>query len=214
VTRALRICYAILGGFLLVFAFALSFGALRHRAVEAHIIHGDLATVLWGGLSVHTQAGIWALCPDVLAVVGIIGIRIDRRDPRAWAALVLGLGLTLTFQVWEDPWTPLLRAVPALAGAMAVWMIEVPWAKPSRMPDPVAVAAPAPGPAQSPAHLADLAGLATAGDGRVGGGGTSRPATPARPTKTKAAERQAAYRARKKEQAALTPSQNGDGPHA
>ena len=131
----MRTIRAVLTGFLLVLAFALSFGVLRHRAVEANIIHGALATVLWGGLSVHTQAGMWALGPDVLAAVGIVGVRIDRNDPRAWVALILGLGLTLTFQVWDAPSPVLLRAVPAVAGAMAVWMMEIPWTRTTARPD-------------------------------------------------------------------------------
>jgi len=127
-----RTIRTLLTGFLLVAAFLLSFTALRHIAVAAGIIHGDLGIPLWVAtltLSVHTQAGIWALTPDVLAGVGILGVRADRRDPRAWTALVLGLGLTLLFQVWGDPWPWLLRAVPASAGAVAVWLLEVPWGR-------------------------------------------------------------------------------------
>jgi hypothetical protein len=149
----LRIIRATLTGFLLVAAALLSFGALRHAATQAQIIHGDLLMV-----SAHTLAGIWALCPDVLAAVGIVGLRIDNRDPRAWVALILGLGLTLLFQVWADPWPWLLRGVPAAAGAMAVWILEVPWASargvvPPVVPQPVEVpasVAPLPGPEHPP----------------------------------------------------------------
>lgn len=146
----LRVIRAALTGFLLVAAGVLSFGALRHQAQAAEIIHGDLLFI-----TAHTLAGVWALCPDVLAIVGIVGIRINRNDPRAWAALVLGLAMTLTFQVWADPHPWLLRGVPAAAGAMAVWILEVPWVRvptPSADPQPVDVPVSASAPPSGPEH--------------------------------------------------------------
>jgi hypothetical protein len=121
---------ALLTGFLIGAAALLSFGALRHRALEAGIIHGDL---LWGYLSAHTLAGIWALVLKVLAAVGILGIRESKgRDPRAWVALGLGLGLDLWFQTYGyGSWIARGQAaVPPLALALAVWIFEVPQARP------------------------------------------------------------------------------------
>ncbi len=122
----------LLTGFLLVAAFLLSFGALRHRALEGGIIHGDLGVPLglldWR-LSAHTLAGVWALALDGLTAVGVLGVRDKQtRDWRAWVALVGGLGLSLLFQVvgYDTLAAGAMAAVPPLALAMAVWIFEVP----------------------------------------------------------------------------------------
>jgi hypothetical protein len=124
----------LLTGFLLVAAFLLSFGALRHRALHAGIIHGDLGLPFGipGRLSAHTIAGVWALTLDGLTAVGVLGVRDKtQRDWRAWVALALGLGLSLWFQTSGYPtWTARgMAAVPPLALAMAVWIFEVPKAR-------------------------------------------------------------------------------------
>jgi len=126
--RAIR---TLLTGFLLVAAFLLSFGALRHRALEGGIIHGDLGVpfgLLDWRLSAHTLAGVWALALDGLTAVGVLGVRDKQtRDWRAWVALVGGLGLSLLFQTsGYDEWAARgMAAVPPLALAMAVWIFEV-----------------------------------------------------------------------------------------
>jgi 5-methylcytosine-specific restriction endonuclease McrA len=158
--------------FLIAAAALLSFGALRHRALEAGIIHGDL---LWGHLSAHTLAGIWALVLKVLAAVGILGIRESKgRDPRAWVALGLGLGLDLWFQTYGyGSWIARGQAaVPPLALALAVWIFEVPqarpdWAIPTPLGDPVpSVPDPEPEPEPEP-DLEELERLQAELDAKV-----------------------------------------------
>jgi hypothetical protein len=146
VIRATRLA---LTGFLLVAAFALSFDALRHQAIETQIIGGDLFHLGHWRISAHTLAGIWALVVDALAAVGIVGVREDAKDWKPWVALGLGLGFSFGFQVWEQPWPPLMRAVPPVALAVAVVVFELPRAKarpdwpPPPDPEPVPVDAPA-----------------------------------------------------------------------
>ena len=146
----------LLTGFLLVAAFLLSFGALRHRALTAGIIHGDLGLPLLLAhvtISAHTLAGVWALTLDGLTAVGVLGVRDPGlRDWRAWAALIGGLGLSLRFQVsGYDSWEARgMAAVPPLALAMAVWIFEVgrpqpDLAEPPAQPEPAQADAPVPG---------------------------------------------------------------------
>jgi len=151
--RAIR---TLLTGFLLVAAFLLSFGALRHRALTAGIIHGDLGLPLLLAhvtISAHTLAGVWALTLDGLTAVGVLGVRDPGlRDWRAWAALIGGLGLSLRFQVsGYDSWEARgMAAVPPLALAMAVWIFEVgrpqpAQAEPPAQPEPAQADAPVSG---------------------------------------------------------------------
>jgi len=149
-TRTIRLA---LTGFLLVAAFALSFDALRHQAIEAKIIGGDLFNVWGWRVSAHTLAGIWALVVDALAAVGIVGVREDAKDWKPWVALGLGLGFSFGFQVWDQPWPPLMRAVPPVALAVAVVVFELPrtrarpdWPPPPLPPDPVPQDVPEPEP--------------------------------------------------------------------
>jgi len=160
----MRATRTLLTGFLLVAAFLLSFGALRHRAQTAGIIHGDLGLPLVLAhvtISAHTLAGVWALTLDGLTAVGVLGVRDpELRDWRAWAALIGGLGLSLRFQVsGYDSWEARgMAAVPPLALAMAVWIFEVGRAQPAPAADePAAQPLPVPAtrlgpPAGSPGH--------------------------------------------------------------
>ena len=160
----MRATRTLLTGFLLVAAFLLSFGALRHRAQTAGIIHGDLGLPLVLAhvtISAHTLAGVWALTLDGLTAVGVLGVRDpELRDWRAWAALIGGLGLSLRFQVsGYDSWEARgMAAVPPLALAMAVWIFEVGRAQPAPAADePAAQPLPVPAtrlgpPAGSPSH--------------------------------------------------------------
>jgi hypothetical protein len=115
---------------LLVLAALLSFGALRHQAVQLEIIHGDLGFPMGlGELSAHTLAGFWALALKLLTVVGILGLRNRKtRDWRSWAALLIGLGLDIFFQTrgYDSHLAGFAAAVPPLALAMAIWIFEVP----------------------------------------------------------------------------------------
>lgn len=129
--RVLRVAFLLLALGLMVAAALLSFGALRARAQAAGIIHGPLGLPFIPGdvvLSPHTLAGIWALTVKAITVIGIIGLRLDPRDRRAWAALLGGLALDLAFQTYgyDTPIARLQAAVPPLALALAVWLIEVP----------------------------------------------------------------------------------------
>jgi len=159
----MRATRTLLTGFLLVAAFLLSFGALRHRALTAGIIHGDLGLPLVLAhvtISAHTLAGVWALTLDGLTAVGVLGVRDpELRDWRAWAALIGGLGLSLRFQVsGYDSWEARgMAAVPPLALAMAVWIFEVGRAQPAPAAEPAAQSLPVPAtrlgpPAGSPGH--------------------------------------------------------------
>jgi hypothetical protein len=116
---------AALTWFLLVAAALLSFDALTHRAESQHIVANPL---FYGVLSVHFLDQIWALTIDVLAAVGVLGLKLDRRDIRAWVALGLGLGLSMAFQsLMLDSWGQRgMAAVPPIALSMAVWIFEVP----------------------------------------------------------------------------------------
>jgi hypothetical protein len=140
----------LLTGFLLVAAFLLSFGALRHRALTTGIIHGDLGLPLVLAhvtISAHTLAGVWALTLDGLTAVGVLGVRDpELRDWRAWAALIGGLGLSLRFQVsGYDSWEARgMAAVPPLALAMAVWIFEVGRARPAPAAESAAQPLPVP----------------------------------------------------------------------
>jgi hypothetical protein len=197
-----------------------------HRAdVLAAVVYGCLAFLSFSALSEYANtadlfpqpAGGWAFAIAIDGAVLYAFISFKRAPWLASLLLVSGAATSFVLQQWHASTDPHPAVVAGVVPAAMV-LVTFAWHSiRSRMPDPVAVAAPAPGPAQSPAHLADLAGLATAGDGRVGGGGTSRPATPARPTKTELSMKPAAVRMRAKrarDKAALTPSQNGDGPHA
>lgn len=116
---------AALTWFLLAAAALLSFDALTHRAAQAGIVSEPL---FFGTISVHLLDQVWALTIDVLAAVGVLGLKLDRHDRRAWCALGLGLGLSLAFQsLMLASWSQrAMAAVPPLALSMAVWIFEVP----------------------------------------------------------------------------------------
>ncbi len=127
--RTLRVIFMLLAGSIFIWAALLSFGALRARALAAGIIHGDLGLpVVDLTLSAHTLAGVWALTVKSITAVGIIGIRLDPEDRRAWAALLGGLAMDLSFQTYGyDNWIARLQAaVPVLALALAIWIFEIP----------------------------------------------------------------------------------------
>jgi hypothetical protein len=127
--RALRIVFMLLAGGILIAAALLSFGALRARALDAGIIHGDLGLPLVDlTLSAHTLAGVWALTVKSVTAIGIIGLRLDPSDRRAWAALLGGLIMDLAFQTYgyTSGIAKLQAAVPPLALALAIWLFEVP----------------------------------------------------------------------------------------
>ncbi len=119
---AMRTTARALAWLLVVVVQALSFDALRSRALDAHIIHGQL---LYGHVSEHMLAGAWALAVDILLWVGILSVRVDQQDWRAWLALGTGLACTFGNQVWALPPTA-LRAVPPVALAVALAVVEVP----------------------------------------------------------------------------------------
>ncbi len=92
-------------GFLAAAALLLSFDALRSRALESGLIPAHAI------LPAGWLAALWALVIDVAAAAGILGVRGDRRDRRAWAMLLLAFGASVVFQIRTPP-TAVARAVP------------------------------------------------------------------------------------------------------
>jgi hypothetical protein len=104
----------------------LSFDALRQFALRSSVIHSGL-----GPLGESDLAGVFALIIDALVWVGILGVKLyGTGDVKAWAALGIGLGFTLGFQVFL-PGEPITlpgvtgRAVPPLALAVGIVVLEV-----------------------------------------------------------------------------------------
>lgn len=69
-------------------------------------------------------AMLWALVIDVSVAAGILGVKDDRRDWRAWLMLLLALGATLGFQVFAlSPFVA--RAVPPVGLALAILVLDL-----------------------------------------------------------------------------------------
>jgi len=114
---------------LALFAAVLSFDALRAHALDTGVIP-DQAILPRAWL-----AAMWALTIDVAVAAGLMRIR-DDGDWRAWLMLGLALAATLGFQAVSPE-----RAVPPVALALAVLVLEAPRRKPT---------APTPGPVGEP----------------------------------------------------------------
>src|SRR6266516_4342807 len=103
----------VLLGFLALSAAVLSFDALRLQVLAS------------GGVHHHALAALWAAVVDGLAAAGLLGLRADRRDLRAWLMTVLAFAGSVTFQVAVPPaW--LARAVPPIGLFLAVLVLELP----------------------------------------------------------------------------------------
>ena len=134
--------------FLAAAAAVLSFDALRSRALESGLVPAH--AILPAGL----LAALWALVIDVAAAAGLLGVRSDRRDLRAWAMVVLAFGASVIFQI-HTPSAAVARAVPPVALATAVVVLELP--RRTRVPHAdvrtdVAADAPMHAPRVEPAH--------------------------------------------------------------
>src|SRR6266516_510479 len=103
----------VLLGFLALSAAVLSFDALRVQVLAS------------GGVHHRALAALWACVVDGLAAAGLLGLRADRRDLRAWCMTVLAFAGSVTFQVAVPPaW--LARAVPPIGLFLAVLVLELP----------------------------------------------------------------------------------------
>jgi hypothetical protein len=114
--------------FLAAAAAVLSFDALRAQALASGAVHHQ------------ALAAVWALVVDGMAAAGVLGVRSDRRDWRAWIMLLLAFGCSVAFQVLVPPaW--LARAVPPVALLLAIVVLELPRAH-RNVPAPVPPAGP------------------------------------------------------------------------
>ena len=153
----------------------LSFDALRAYALDGRpLVDGVIpqATILprpW-------LAMLWAAVVDLAVAAGILGVKDDRGDWRAWLMLLLALGATLGFQVFAlSPFVA--RAVPPVGLALAILVLDL---GPAR-PKPAAEPRP-PVPARLRAWLGSWDQAAPAQvDVPVPGPRAAAPATPARP---------------------------------
>ncbi len=99
--------------FLAAAAAVLSFDALRAQALASGAVHHQ------------ALAAVWALVVDGMAAAGVLGVRTDRRDWRAWTMLLLAFTCSVAFQVLVPPaW--LARAVPPVALLLAIVVLELP----------------------------------------------------------------------------------------
>jgi hypothetical protein len=99
--------------FLAAAAAVLSFDALRAQALASGAVHHQ------------ALAAVWAATVDGMAAAGVLGVRTDRRDLRAWVMLLLAFGASITFQITTPPvW--LARAVPPVALLLAIVVLELP----------------------------------------------------------------------------------------
>jgi hypothetical protein len=99
--------------FLAAAAALLSFDALRVQALASGAVHHP------------ALAWVWPLVVDGAVTAGVLGVRADRRDLRAWFMLALTFGASIGFQVTVPPlWVA--RAVPPLALLLAVVVLELP----------------------------------------------------------------------------------------
>src|SRR6266516_2162448 len=105
--------------FLATAAAVLSFDALRSRALESGLVPAHAI------LPADLLASLWALVIDVAAAAGLLGVRSDRRDLRAWAMVILAFGASVLFQI-HTPSAAVARAVPPVALATAVVVLELP----------------------------------------------------------------------------------------
>jgi hypothetical protein len=204
-----------------------------HRAdVLAAVVYTCLAFLSFSALSEYANTadlfpqptGGWAFAVAIDGAVLYAFISFRRAPLLASLLLVSGAATSFVLQQWHASADPHPAVVAGVVPAAMV-LVTFAWHSiRSRMPDLVAVSAPAPGPAPTSdpdvRHDRDarvgITPSGGSGDGRSGGGGR-RTATPARPTKTELSMKPAAVRMRAKrarDKAALTPSQNGDGPHA
>ena len=106
----------------------LSFDALRAYALTGRPLTDGVipqATILprpW-------LAMLWAVVVDLAVAAGILGVKDDRRDPCAWAMLLLALAATLGFQVFAlSPFVA--RAVPPVGLALAILVLDLGPARP------------------------------------------------------------------------------------
>jgi hypothetical protein len=99
--------------FLAAAAAVLSFDALRAQALASGAVHHQ------------ALAAVWALVVDGMAAAGVLGVRTDRRDWRAWIMLLLAFTCSVAFQVLVPPaW--LARAVRPVALLLAIVVLELP----------------------------------------------------------------------------------------
>jgi Protein of unknown function (DUF2637) len=99
--------------FLAAAAALLSFDALRVQALASGAVHHP------------ALAWVWPLVVDGAVAAGVLGIRADRRDVRAWLMFALAFGASVGFQVTVPPlW--LARATPPVALLLAVVVLELP----------------------------------------------------------------------------------------
>jgi Protein of unknown function (DUF2637) len=99
--------------FLAVAAALLSFDALRVQALASGAVHHP------------ALAWVWPLVVDGAVAAGVLGIRADRRDWRAWCMFLAAFGASVGFQVTVPPlW--LARATPPVALLLAVVVLELP----------------------------------------------------------------------------------------
>lgn len=119
-----------LTSFLLVAAFLLSFDALTHKVEGSGVIRAGL---FFGVVSVHLLSQVWAASIDTLICVGILGVRLDPRDWRAWAAMAMGITFSFGFQITGlDNWLArFMAAVPPMALTMAIIVLEIPRGAPT-----------------------------------------------------------------------------------
>jgi hypothetical protein len=106
----------------------LSFDALRAYALDGRPLTDGVipqATILprpW-------LAMLWAVVVDLAVAAGILGVKDDRGDWRAWLMLLLALGATLGFQVFAlSPFVA--RAVPPVGLALAILVLDLGPGKP------------------------------------------------------------------------------------
>jgi hypothetical protein len=172
----IRVVRPALTWFLLIAGPLLSFDALLHRALDSGIISGPLTILGVYTISPHSLAGVWAMVIEVLLWAGVLGVKADPHDWRAWATGALGLGLSLVFQAaMLDTWLARgMATVPALATASALIIFEVPRRYPTvpdEIDEPVVPLGPEPTPTveptAEPATVAPAEGPATVGAATV-----------------------------------------------
>lgn len=112
----------------LVVLLALGMGILSYDALRAYALTGK--PLVDGVIPEATfmprpyLAMLWALVIDISVAAGILGVKDDRRDWRAWLMLLLALGATLGFQVFAlSPFVA--RAVPPVGLALAILVLDL-----------------------------------------------------------------------------------------
>jgi hypothetical protein len=106
----------------------LSFDALRAYALTGHpLASGVIPTETI--LPRPWLAMLWAVVVDLAVAAGILGVKDDRGDWRAWLMLLLALAATLGFQVFAlSPFVA--RAVPPVGLALAILVLDLGPARP------------------------------------------------------------------------------------